>query len=95
MQPTGKIFTNIETGEKVELYMHSQRHTFALYHLGSTKTTAGSEVNGFYLTMASPLAIKLNNGQVIYLPAMHYYNLKEDEEVVRKKYEGMNTFIKA
>ena len=95
MQPTGKIFTNVETGEKVELHMNNYKHTFALFHLGSETTTAGSKVNGFYLTTTNPLTIKLNNRKVIPLPAMHYYNLKENEEVVKRKYEGMDKFIKA
>ena len=71
---------------------------YSKYHLiyegQQEKIADGSEVNGFYICAHTPVIIKTNKGNQIKLSTNNFYNLKQDEIITHKKYDGFLRFTK-
>jgi hypothetical protein len=98
-KPSKRKYTDVETGEEFVLYVGETTHGFKLISQGSKEYAAGTEVNGFYLAAFSGVTIKLNTGKQIYLSTGQFYNLKETdngviEQVISRKFDGFNKFVK-
>lgn len=93
-KPSKRKYTDVETGEEFILYVGETTHGFKLISHGSKRYAAGTEVNGFYLCAFTPCTIKLNTGIKIYLPMGTFYNLKDKESIISRKFIGFNKFTK-
>lgn len=93
-RPSKRKYTDVETGEEFVLYVGETTHEFKLISQGSKEYAAGTEVNGFYICSFTACTIKLNTGRKIYLPMGTFYNLKEEESVISRKFIGFNKFVK-
>jgi uncharacterized protein YrrD len=86
---TNREFRDIETGMAYDLCQHPQTHAFSLVSKDGINT-----VNGFYLCTISGVTVKLNTGKIIALELGMFYNLKEGERVIKRKFDGENRFKK-
>ena len=94
MNPTQRIFENVETGESFRLYTSCDASKYHLISEGNKKRSDGTEVNGFYLAPFTGASIKLNNGKVVNIGTGQFYHLKENEKVTHRKFTGFKKFTK-
>ena len=100
LQPTNRTFRDTETGEEFTLYMHSETHEYALIKdekskgLNPEECCLGTRINGWYLSAHSGVTIKINNKKIVKIAMGEFYNLKEDEIITHKKYNGFKRFSK-
>jgi len=97
MRATQRVLTDVETGDKFRLHYCDETHQPSLKSdptKNPTGMAGGTEVNGFHLTMAFDLSIKINNHKIIALAPMQFYSLKEGEEVTHTRMDGFNKRFK-
>lgn len=95
MEPSKRIYTNVETGNRYRLYTSNDASKYHLLAEGQLEKIAdGSEVNGFYIAAHIGAHIKLNTGKTIFVNSGEFYNLKEGEQVTHRKFVGFSKFTK-
>lgn len=93
---TNRTYTNTETGYTCRLYTSQDASRFHLiYENNPPEAPAdGSEVNGYYLAAHTGAEIKLNTGKTVKVGSGEFYNLKEGEQAISRKFTGFSKFTK-
>ncbi len=95
MNPSNRIYTDVENGQRCRLYTSNDASKYHLIYEGQPEQIAdGCEVNGFYIAAHTGAMIKTNKGKQIYVNMGQFYNLKEGEQVTHRKFTVMDKFVK-
>lgn len=90
MNPTARIYKNIETGEYFRLYHDPETDKYDLRHDETEEI-----VKHFYLCMRISTEIKINNWKKITLTEQTFYALKNKEVITHSRYPQLNQKFKA